>query len=115
MIRSRRNPQRKYIDLINEASAKWANWDPPRRIKVGFLLPIHLLLTDLIAVLQQPGDFGTVVKSTGEFVVEGNVYVHGDLAHISKKYLPSEGHELDRYNIHSYEVRGVDIGGGLGA
>lgn len=95
MIRSRRNPQRKYIDLINEASSKWANWDPPRRI--------------------EPGDFGTIVKSTGEFVVEGNIYVHADLAHISERYPPSEGHELDRYHIHSYEVRGVDVGGGLGA
>ncbi len=115
LIRSRRNPQRKYIDLINEASSKWANWDPPRRIKVGSLLPIRLPLTDLIAVIQQPGDFGTVIKSTGELVVEGNIYVHEELAHFAKKYPPSEGHETDRYHIHSYEVRGVDVGAGLGA
>lgn len=95
MIRSRRNPQRKYIDLINEASSKWANWDPPRRIK--------------------PGDFGTITKSTGEFVVEGNIYVHEDLAQIAKEHPPSEGHEIDRYDIHSYEVRGVDVGAELGA
>ncbi|KAI9442790.1 hypothetical protein BJY52DRAFT_1229136 [Lactarius psammicola] len=95
LIKSRRNPQRKYIDLINEASSKWANWDPPRRIK--------------------PGDFGTIIKSTGELVVEGNIYVHKDLAHIAKNYPPSEGHEIDRYHIHSYEVRGVDVGAGLGA
>jgi len=74
-----------------------------------------LLLTDLIAVLPQPGDFGTVIKSTGEFVVEGNIYVHEDLAHISQKHPPSEGDELDRYHVHSYEVRGVDVGAGFGA
>ena len=115
LFQPKRNPQRKYIDLINEASSKWANWDPPKRIEVGFLLLAHLLLTDLIFVLQQPGDFGTVIKSTGELVVEGNIYVHEALAHIAKRYPPSEGSELDRYHIHSYEVRGVDVGGELGA
>jgi len=95
LFRSKRNSQRKYIDLINEASSKWANWDPPKRI--------------------EPGDFGTVIKATGELVVEGNIYVHEALAHIAKRHPPSEGHELDRYHIHSYEVRGVDVGGGLGA
>ncbi|KAH9056486.1 hypothetical protein EDB87DRAFT_1636328 [Lactarius vividus] len=95
LLRSKRNSQRKYIDLINEASSKWANWDPPKRIN--------------------PGDFGTVIKSTGELVVEGNIYTHAELAHIAKTYPPSEGHEIDRYHIHSYEVRGVDVSAGLGA
>ncbi|KAH9167270.1 hypothetical protein EDB89DRAFT_2115623 [Lactarius sanguifluus] len=95
LLRSKKNSQRKYIDLINEASSKWANWDPPRRIN--------------------PGDFGTVIKSTGELVVEGNIYTHADLVHIARKYPPSEGHETDRYHIHSYEVRGVDVGADLGA
>ena len=114
LIRPRRNPQRKYIDLINEASCKWANWDPQRRIKVCSPLPIHLSLTDLL-ILQQPGDFGTVIKSTGEFVVEGNIYEHEDLAHIAKNYPPCEGHETDLYHIHSYEVRGVNVGAGFAA
>ena len=47
-------------------------------------------------------------------MVEGNIYVHGDLAHISKTYPPFEEDELDRYHIHSYEVR-VDDAGGVGA
>jgi hypothetical protein len=80
-----------------------------------FLSASYPLLIDLIAVLQQPGDFGTVIKATGEFVVEGNIYDHNDLAHIAKNHPPCEGSELDRYHIHSYEVRGVDIGGGVGA
>ena len=75
----------------------------------------YSFLTGLIVVLQQPGDFGIVLKSTGEFVVEGNIYEHKDLAHIAQKHPPCEGNELDRYYIHSCEVRGVDIGGGVGA
>ena len=55
------------------------------------------------------------MKSTGEFIVEGNIYTHEDLAHISQTYPPIEGDELDRYHIHSYEVRGVDVAGGVGA
>ncbi|KAJ7688769.1 hypothetical protein B0H14DRAFT_3052155 [Mycena olivaceomarginata] len=45
---------RKYIDLIQAASSKWANWDPPHPIKVG--------------------DYGTVDKDTGRFEKDGNIY-----------------------------------------
>ena len=75
----------------------------------------YLPLTDLITVSQQPGDFGTVVKSTGEFVVDGNIYEHEDLAYIAQKYPSCAAHEIDRYHIHSYEVRGVNVGGEIGA
>lgn len=37
-FRSRENAQRKYVDLIKEAAAKWPNWDPPRRIYVSTAL-----------------------------------------------------------------------------
>ena len=80
-----------------------------------FLSASYSFLTGLIAILQQAGDFGIVLNSTGEFVVEGNIYEHKDLGHIAQKYPPCEGSELDRYYIHSCEVRGVDIGGGVGA
>ncbi len=41
---SKEHAQRKYIDLIKEASAKWANWDPPKRVQVSFARPfIHAL------------------------------------------------------------------------
>ena len=76
--------------------------------------PFYPILTDLFAILQQPGDFGTVIKSTGELVVEGNIYDHEDLAQIAQKHPPCEAHEIDRYHIHSYEVRGVDVAAGLG-
>ncbi|KAG2155300.1 uncharacterized protein EDB93DRAFT_1080547 [Suillus bovinus] len=45
---------RKFIDLIRQASSKWANWDPPIEIKVG--------------------DYGTIDSETGELDVEGNIY-----------------------------------------
>jgi hypothetical protein len=45
---------RKFIDLIRQASSKWANWDPPIEIKVG--------------------DYGTIDSESGELDVEGNIY-----------------------------------------
>jgi hypothetical protein len=45
---------RKFIDLIRQASSKWANWDPPIEIKVG--------------------DYGKIDNETGELDVEGNIY-----------------------------------------
>ncbi|KAG2148858.1 hypothetical protein DEU56DRAFT_782530 [Suillus clintonianus] len=45
---------RKFIDLIRQASSKWANWDPPIKIKVG--------------------DYGTIDSESGELDVEGNIY-----------------------------------------
>jgi hypothetical protein len=45
---------RKFIDLIQRATSKWANWDPPKKIEVG--------------------DYGTIVNETGEFDWEGNIY-----------------------------------------
>ncbi|KAG1724596.1 hypothetical protein EDB19DRAFT_1915444 [Suillus lakei] len=45
---------RKFIDLIQGATSKWANWDPPREITVG--------------------DYGMIINETGEFDWEGNIY-----------------------------------------
>ncbi|KAG1722052.1 hypothetical protein EDB19DRAFT_2044170 [Suillus lakei] len=45
---------RKFIDLIQGATSKWANWDPPRKIEVG--------------------DYGMIINTTGEFDWEGNIY-----------------------------------------
>ncbi|KAH7906670.1 hypothetical protein BJ138DRAFT_1117362 [Hygrophoropsis aurantiaca] len=45
---------RKYVDLIRQTTAKWANWDPPIPIKVG--------------------SYGTINGETGELDVEGNIY-----------------------------------------
>ncbi|KAH7923113.1 hypothetical protein BV22DRAFT_1106266 [Leucogyrophana mollusca] len=45
---------RKYVDLIRQTTAKWANWDPPIPIKVG--------------------DYGEVNLETGGLDVQGNIY-----------------------------------------
>jgi len=64
--------------------------------------------------LPQAGDFGTVLRSTGEFVVEGNIYVHKDLAHIAIGHPPSEAHAIDQYHVHSRQVRSLGASAGLG-
>ncbi|OJA10346.1 hypothetical protein AZE42_11946, partial [Rhizopogon vesiculosus] len=45
---------RKFIDLIEDATSKWANLDPLAPIKVG--------------------DYGMIDKETGEFHAQGNIY-----------------------------------------
>ncbi|KAH9013125.1 hypothetical protein EDB84DRAFT_1533549, partial [Lactarius hengduanensis] len=80
------NAQRKFVDLINEATFKWANWDPPRVIQIG--------------------DFGTIDKKSGELKVEGNIFTHPEIWHIAQDY-PSF--------IHSQQVRRLDIQADVGA
>lgn len=45
---------RKFIDLIRQSTAKWANWDPPIPIQVGA--------------------YGRLNTETGELDIEGNIY-----------------------------------------
>lgn len=58
----------------------------------------------------QAGDFGTVNRKTGELLVDGNIYTHPDIAPIAQQYPPLEAPETDQYQIHSYHVRGTDVG-----
>jgi len=94
-FRSRKNAQRKYVDLIKEAAAKWPNWDPPKQIL--------------------PGDFGVINKETGELAIEGNIYTHVDTMSIANRYHVIPAPEVDQFEIHSYEVRGIDINAAVGA
>ncbi|KAG0703381.1 hypothetical protein DFH29DRAFT_998530 [Suillus ampliporus] len=48
------NPQRKFVELIFRATAKYANWDPPSEILVG--------------------SYGKIDKDTGSFKAQGNIY-----------------------------------------
>lgn len=48
------NAARKYIDLIRQSTAKWANWDPPIPIQVGA--------------------YGRLNTESGELDIEGNIY-----------------------------------------
>jgi hypothetical protein len=117
-FRSRENAQRKYVDLIKEAAAKWPNWDPPRRIYVSTALNslARQRLSDRFShQTKQAGDFGTINKKTGELLVEGNIYSHVDTKEIASRYpaVPAPG--VDQFEIHSYEVRGIDINTSAGA
>lgn len=55
-----------------------------------------------------------VSKKTGEFLVEGNIYTYQDIAQIAQQYPPFEAPETDQYQIHSYHVRGLDMGTDFG-
>ena len=117
-FRSRQNAQRKYVDLIKEAAAKWPNWDPPRRIYVSIahqpLGPWQRVLTVPFDP-KQAGDFGTVDKETGELRVEGNIYTHVDTIRIASQHPVVFAPGVDQFEIHSYEVRGIDVTASAGA
>jgi hypothetical protein len=81
--------------LINEATFKWANWDPPKVIQIG--------------------DFGTIDKATGELKVEGNIFTHPQIKHIAQAYPAFEARETDLYQINSQQVRRLDTPTGDGA
>jgi len=59
-----KSPSRKYTDLVRDASNKYGNWDPPKRLKLG--------------------DFGTLNKEDGQFEKEGNIFTHEQTVEIAK-------------------------------
>ncbi|KAI0004612.1 hypothetical protein BJV74DRAFT_763147 [Russula compacta] len=89
LFRTKENAQRKYIDLIYDAVSKWPNWAPPRKIHAG--------------------DFGVVDKKTGDLIVEGNIYTHRETKEIASNHRTVQGADVDQYQIHSYEVQGLDL------
>jgi hypothetical protein len=64
---------------------------------------------------EQPGDFGTVNKKTGELNVEGNIYSHLDIAQIAHYYHPIPGAVVDHYQINSFEVKVSNVKATVGA
>ena len=71
--------------------------------------PYLLLVCLCVDHPPQAGDFGTINKKTGELIVEGNIYSHGDIAPIANLHPPIQEAEVDHYQIQSHEVRGVDV------
>jgi len=65
--------------------------------------------------LLQIGDFGTIDKKTGELKVEGNVFTHPQIKHIAQDYPAFVAPETDLYQIHSQQVRRLDIQADVGA
>jgi hypothetical protein len=118
-FRTRENAQRKYVDLIKCASARWPNWDPPRNFRVSIAAsPLGLspcVYAPPFPSPKQPGDFGIVNKKTGALVVEGNIYTHPDIAQIAQQYQPIQAAEVDHYQINSFDVRGLDVNAAVGA
>ncbi len=43
LFRAKEIAQRKYINLIKEATEKWSNWDPPKTIHVSIASPLVLV------------------------------------------------------------------------
>ncbi|KAH9024883.1 hypothetical protein EDB85DRAFT_2150197 [Lactarius pseudohatsudake] len=80
------NAQRKFVDLINEATFKWANWDPSK-----------------------------VIQKSAELKVEGNIFTHPEMRHIAQDYPAFVAPETDIYQIHSQPVRRLDIQADVGA
>ncbi|KAI0086785.1 hypothetical protein BDY19DRAFT_329722 [Irpex rosettiformis] len=76
---------RKYVDLLKETSAKWANWDPPKRIRAG--------------------DFGTINRKTGEFNCEGNIYNNSQTKTIADQYPKQELAAENSFIIRSYRAK----------
>ena len=78
----------------------------------------HLLACQRVfdrSLFKQPGDFGIINKETGELAIEGNIYTHVDTMSIASRYSVVPAPEVDQFEIHSYEVRGMDINAAVGA
>ena len=108
--------QRKYIDLIKKATAKWPNWDPLKRIYVSIAISSWSVAARFDRSLtKQAGDFGTIKKETGELLVEGNIYTHIDIMMIASQHPVVSPPDVDQIEIHSHEVREVDTRASAGA
>ena len=42
-------------------------------------------------------------------MVEGNIYTHDDTMQIANQYPPVQGADVDKYQIHSLEVKGLSV------
>ncbi|KAF8126282.1 hypothetical protein EV363DRAFT_1348183 [Boletus edulis] len=87
---------RKFIDLIRATTSKWANWDPPREIKVG--------------------DIGKINRQTGEFDWQGNIYDEsfqerfGDSLDINLQHAHLQPVRLERTDDYiAVSSRGVSV------
>ncbi|KAG8987595.1 hypothetical protein FRB94_002623 [Tulasnella sp. JGI-2019a] len=90
------NLQRKYVDLIQRAESKWANWDPSRKQPVV-------------------GDYGSVNKDTGAFEWEGSIYSDEFAQHMPKlkeekeRYQPVAGGRDELLIVKSTSVKQLEL------
>ena len=67
------------------------------------------------SLTKQAGDFGTMIRETGELEVEGNIYSHVDTEQIASQYPAVNEDEVDHIEIQSHQVQGIDISASAGA
>ncbi|GJE92066.1 hypothetical protein PsYK624_082190 [Phanerochaete sordida] len=101
---TKKEASRKYIDLIRDASSKWANWDPPKTIRAG--------------------DIGFVNRDSGEFERLGNIYRSQDMAQLgcdAELFELVQSHPAtvtpadEVYTIKSYNATQVGMNAGANA
>ncbi|KAF9062534.1 hypothetical protein BDP27DRAFT_1482123 [Rhodocollybia butyracea] len=85
---------RKFIDLIQQTSSKFANWDPPHRIEVG--------------------DYGKIDRETGKLEKAGNIYdgscEDAAVARLAARYSPITNPARDEYSLNSVHARRAEFG-----
>ncbi|KAF9063115.1 hypothetical protein BDP27DRAFT_1335671 [Rhodocollybia butyracea] len=90
---------RKFIDLIQQASSKFANWDPPHLIEVG--------------------DYGEIDRDTGKLEKSGNIYdgtcVNTAVTELAAQYPPVKNPARDEYTLNSTHARRAEFGAGVDA
>lgn len=109
---------RKYIDLIQQASSKFANWDPPHLIKVG--CPTLNLCGNLSRPAHsQAGDYGKIDRETGKFEKEGNIYDNSCtdrvVADLAAQHPVIENPATDEYCLNSAHARRLEVDVGADA
>ncbi|KAF7342639.1 hypothetical protein MSAN_02020700 [Mycena sanguinolenta] len=90
------NPSRKYVDLINRASAKYASWDPAKLIRAG--------------------DYGKIDRKTGQFQKEGSIYdTHcpDDVAALAARYPPVTTDAVQEFSVSSLNVKKIKYSAGV--
>jgi len=61
------------------------------------------------SLTKQVGDFGTININMGDFVVDGNVYSHVDIAKVADQHSPVPTPEVDHYETPSFEVLELEV------
>lgn len=107
----KKQASRKYVDLIKDASAKWANWDPPKTIQVNLVVARSYL--QRLIPSEQAGDFGVINMESGQLERVGNIYTHPETVEIAKKY-PAKAQPADEmYVVNSTYTKRSDRSAGV--
>jgi len=103
--------------MIKDRCGKQPNWDPPARLRVSIVSPGQFNVEKFIFTesSEQAGDFGMVIKQTGQLIVEGNIYEHDDIREVAAAYeavqaIPVEYMEICPRGVQSLDVKlGVNL------